>query len=190
MKQSMQVLTSSESNEWYTPAEIISLVREVLGEIDLDPASNEIANQVVGAEEYFSKDGLELTWHGSVFLNPPYGTSGMQGKFLAKALSEYTQENISQCIVLTKSVPGYLWYDDMFHVYWMGDICITYDRISFYKPEWVHNGKIIYPKDAKSKTASTFWYLGPKPELFEKVFSRLGMVINPIQEYITEYVSK
>jgi hypothetical protein len=187
MKQSMQILTSSESNEWYTPPEIISLVKEALGEIDLDPASNAVANQVIGAKKYFSERGLELTWQGSVFCNPPYGTGGMQGKFLAKALSEYMQTNISQCIILTKSVPGYLWWDDMFHVNWMGDICITYDRISFYKPEWYHNGKIIYPKNSKSKTASTFWYLGSQPELFEKVFSRLGMVLNTQLGSITEY---
>jgi hypothetical protein len=183
----MQVLTSSESNEWYTPLEIISLVKEVLGEIDLDPASSEIANKTVAAKNYFNSQGLENIWWGNVFVNPPYGTGGLQGKFLTKALTEYIEGNVSQIIVLTKAVPGYVWYDSMFHRLWLGDICITYDRISFYKPEWVSEGKIIYPKDSKSKTASTFWYLGSNPVLFEEVFSRLGMVINTQCEYIKEY---
>ena len=124
-----------------------------------------------------------------MFLNPPYGTSGLQGKFLEKALFEYRKENVGEVICLTKAVPGYFWYDKMFHVHWLGDICTTYDRLSFYRPEWVNAGKIKYPKNSKSKTASTFWYLGPNYRLFEEVFSKMGMVINVMQEYIVEYVS-
>ena len=42
--------------EWYTPAELIDAARDVLGGIDLDPASSAIANETVKAERYFTVD--------------------------------------------------------------------------------------------------------------------------------------
>ena len=46
--------------EWNTPPEILEVAREVLGEFDLDPASNPTAQKVVRARRYFTKedDGL------------------------------------------------------------------------------------------------------------------------------------
>jgi hypothetical protein len=66
---------SSASAEWYTPAPYIEAAREVLGAIDLDPASSAQANATVRATAFFSKDddGLARDWSGRAFLNPPYG---------------------------------------------------------------------------------------------------------------------
>lgn len=47
-----------DGDEWYTPPETLELVRGVLGEIDLDPASCEVAQQTVGAKRFFSKEAL------------------------------------------------------------------------------------------------------------------------------------
>jgi len=70
---------SSESNEHYTPAEIVEAARVVLGEIDLDPASCPMAQDVVKASAWygqgseFGEDGLAEPGAGRVFLNPPGG---------------------------------------------------------------------------------------------------------------------
>jgi hypothetical protein len=60
--------------ESYTPAKYIESARQVLGQIDLDPASNELAQQVVKAAQWYGEadNGLLKDWHGTVFLNPPY----------------------------------------------------------------------------------------------------------------------
>ena len=62
-------------DEWYTPPPIIEAARNLMGSIDLDPASCEAANTVVQAKQYFgiNDDALQQHWGGNLWLNPPYG---------------------------------------------------------------------------------------------------------------------
>ena len=82
-------------NEWYTPAKNIEVAREVLGEIDLDPASHAIAQQTVKATRFFTAadDGLKQLWHGRVLFNPPYGR-GLIAPFVDK-LSRNSERGVS-----------------------------------------------------------------------------------------------
>ena len=75
---------SSESNEHYTPPEVVEAARKLLGAIDLDPFSCALANKVVQATEYFTVSGFERPWHmpdansgrgpaARAFVNPPGG---------------------------------------------------------------------------------------------------------------------
>lgn len=68
---------SKETNEQYTPVRVVEMAREVLGSIDMDPATSELANSRVQAAYIFTKEDGEETfaqqWHGNVFLNPPGG---------------------------------------------------------------------------------------------------------------------
>lgn len=47
---------SSESEDWYTHPEIIALVHELFGSIDLDPISCHEANKAVQAKGYVTKE--------------------------------------------------------------------------------------------------------------------------------------
>ncbi len=87
--------TSGET-EIYTPPEIVSRWQEVLGIIDLDPASSDVANRTIGARQIYTEPefaytggwcanglpirkyanwgGLSHEWHGHTVINPPFGT--------------------------------------------------------------------------------------------------------------------
>ena len=46
-------MVSSETNEWYTPKKYVDVARQILGEIDLDPASCIVANRVIKAKQFW-----------------------------------------------------------------------------------------------------------------------------------------
>jgi hypothetical protein len=77
--------------ERYTPARYAEAARLVLGTIDLDPASSEVAQQTVEAEHFFTEqeDGLSKEWIGRVWLNPPYHRD-LASKFIDKLIREFT----------------------------------------------------------------------------------------------------
>lgn len=67
---------SSATNEHYGPAWLIEGARELMGGIDLDPASCAKANEIVRASSFYAlpNDGRVMPWHGRVYLNPPGGS--------------------------------------------------------------------------------------------------------------------
>ena len=70
---------SSATQEHPTPADVVDAARDVLGRIDLDPATTRAFNTTVKACRVLSRnddgvDGLVAPWWGTVFLNPPGGT--------------------------------------------------------------------------------------------------------------------
>ncbi|MCL2447879.1 MAG: hypothetical protein FWD17_02905 [Polyangiaceae bacterium] len=89
----------SESNEHYTPAEIVESARRVLGRIDLDPASSEVANAVVQAAQFFTYEdnGYRHCWSGTVFLNPPGGRSDNQERPVPPGCGNPGHKNAGRC---------------------------------------------------------------------------------------------
>ncbi len=101
----MNIQHSSRSDRWFTPRDILARVRHVLGTIDLDPASEAAANDVVQAETYYTamEDGLTRQWHGRVFLNPPGGKRGnksMTALFWRKLMTEVYAGRVQQAVFL------------------------------------------------------------------------------------------
>lgn len=158
-------LNSSETCEWYTPPKVIEAAREVLGGIDLDPASCGFAQRTVRASAYFDADtdGLAQPWRGRVFLNPPYGALGP--KFTAKALAEHEAGNLSAAILL---LSGYSFDTNWFRPLWDCLLCFTDGRISFYN---------ALGEPGCPSTATVFAYLGAEPDRFAKVFDQFGAVV-------------
>ena len=165
---------SSESVEWYTPGKYLEAVREVLGEIDLDPASSAQANSTVSATEIFTEedDGLSRQWYGNVFMNPPYGKTekggSLAGAFCQKAVHEFDAGNISACIILVNSLHSQGWQAPLYE----HTICFVDHRIQFVSGDGEENKNPTFQ--------NIFVYLGRDQEKFAEVFSRFGYVMRQV----------
>ncbi len=76
---------SSETNEHFTPPEVVEAARATLGHIDLDPATCERANnEIVKADFIFTQEdnGFVQDWGGNTFLNPPGGLCDKLGQLV------------------------------------------------------------------------------------------------------------
>jgi len=158
---------TSLSQLWYTPSPVIEAAHRVLGEIDLDPASDEEANQTVRATRFFTveDDGLAQPWHGRIWLNPPYG--GQSGPFVRKLIDEYEVGHVHAAILC---VNGHSFDHVWFRPLWDYPICFTDHRPAFRNPR-------RRPSD-RPNMGAVFVYLGPHPILFAEEFSRFGAVLN------------
>ncbi len=164
---------SSETNEWYTPAAYLQSVREFLGGIDLDPASNALANETVQAKEIYTANdnGLAMPWNGRVFVNPPYGVENGQsvaGRFCTKAIEEHAAGNASEVIILVNSVHSQKWQAPLYdHA-----VCLVDHRIKFVTGDGGENENPTFQ--------NIFVYLGPRKEEFAAAFSKFGYVMEKI----------
>ena len=161
-------LNSSESPEWYTPSRYIDAARKVMGSIDLDGASCEAANKVVGAPQFFTAadDALNKPWHGNVWLNPPYGKSAPKGNtlFIPKLVAEYKAGNVTAAITLTSAHGTETsWFKQL----WDFTVCFTDHRVLYWNEDGI----------GAPTFGSAFTYMGPNPDLFTAVFSQFGTVV-------------
>jgi len=122
---------NSGNNEWYTPKEYIEAARVVLGSIDLDPASSEVANSIVMAKRIYTiqDDGLTKDWCGSVWLNPPYA-SGFVQRFADKLVSEIVKGNTDAAIVLVNNATETRWFRVLVDT--ADAICFPTGRVRFW----------------------------------------------------------
>jgi len=154
-------------NEWYTPETYIIAARDVMGGIDLDPATSTIANEQVQAECIFTEDdnGLESDWHGRVWLNPPYSQPAI-AHFANKVVAEYQCGNVDAAIVLTHNYTDTAWFHTLAKA--SAAICFTRGRIAFESPD----GRKAAPTQGQA-----FFYFGPNVDAFVSVFKTIGFIV-------------
>ena len=155
------------NNEWYTPPEFIAAARKVLSRIDIDPASSEVANRVVGATTFYTKEenGLSYPWIGNVWMNPPYA-SPLISAFASKLCEEYDNENIEGAIVLVNNATETKWFQQM--AIRAASICFPEKRIRFLDEE----GNPGAPLQGQG-----ILYFGDYPQSFRDEFAEFGFVV-------------
>lgn len=89
-----------DTDIWGTPQWVVSLVREGMGRIDLDPATT--PSNPVGAPKFYTEkdDGLLLPWFGSVYCNPPYSKPE---PWIRRMVETYQAGVIEQGFLLSKA---------------------------------------------------------------------------------------
>jgi hypothetical protein len=155
-------------NEWFTPPEHVAAARSVLGAIDLDPATNPIAQETVRATNHYTRkdDALTKPWEGRVWLNPPYAQP-LIGQFVEKLVGEFAAGRVTQAIMLTHNYTDTAW----FHLAaaTASLICFTKGRIRFVNAE----GEPCSPTQGQA----LFYYGTDGGEEFRKAYSAFGLVM-------------
>lgn len=191
----MNAQHSSGSQEWLTPIWLLEGVKEVLGTIDLDPASSAFANRRVKATHFLThkEDGLRTPWGSrgaplSFFCNPPGGTvilprldggigrpASSQAMFWRQAMSQVDLGHVSHGIFLSFSLEA-LSRTQTLTCRAMTDypICIPPKRIR-YDDQHGNPG-------ASPTHASALIYVPGKIDrsgLFARVFQKAGALLSP-----------
>lgn len=153
----------SHSDGWYTPAWLVEKARAVLGGIDTDPASCEAAQSVVQATTYYTRndDGLARSWHGRLWLNPPYSRTE---PWTRKAMAAYASGAVPAALILTNAYTDTNWWQDLAQVSVM---LFSRNRWEFWHPD---------KTPQRNRMGQTLAYLGSEPTRFRATFGHLGII--------------
>jgi len=156
------ITRTTGNTAWYTPKEYIEAARNVMGSIDLDPASTAEANRIVKAEKFFTAedDGLSQDWSGNVWVNPPY-SADLIVLFADKIVSEV--EHIDQAVILVNNATETKWFRKIVGV--ASAIVFPTGRIHFSQSD----GRTGPPLQGQAVL-----YIGDKKDDFLSCFGKFG----------------
>jgi ParB family chromosome partitioning protein len=160
---------STGNNEWYTPTKLIELAREVMGGIDCDPATSELANETVKATKIFTvdDDGRAQEWNGRVWMNPPYARP-LMGDFAEAVSSKFESGDIEQACILVNNATETKWFQRLLGA--ASAVCFPKSRIKFLDPQ----GNPGAPLQGQA-----IIYMGDSVAAFETAFQLEGRVFVP-----------
>lgn len=156
--------------EWYTPKQYIDMAVAVMGTIDCDPCTSELAQKTVCAAKHFTieDDGLTKQWTGNVWLNPPYASAIIK-KFVDKLLAHLGDGSVTQAIMLTHNNADTQWFHKAAIA--CASACFTRGRVRFYDEHGTANSPTH---------GHVFMYFGRRRRRFENVFQNTGWIARGI----------
>ena len=158
--------TGESSNEHYTPVRIIDAARDVMGGIDLDPASCETAQVRIQAATWYGAkdDGLSQIWGGRIWLNPPYSNRDLDD-WVGKLVRHVEAGDVPEaCLLLHASTDTRYGQTALSH---SAAVCFHAGRIRFEGPSAGKGGAQI---------GQMICYYGANEDRFAEVFGELGAV--------------
>ena len=173
------LISQSKSNEWYTPPEYVEAARSVMGGVDCDPASNDIAQEWIAASEYhtIADDGLLYDWRGRVWLNPPWGSIG--SRFVGRLMDQLASGNTTEAVLLVNAhATDTKWFTPL----WDGLLCFTDHRINYYPGAPDPGSTDDDTAKGGSTHGSVFVYFGPHRAAFAREFARWGAIVARVND--------
>lgn len=173
------------NNERYTPAHIIQVVRKVVGDIELDPASSATANEIIQAQRYYTveSNGLAQDWTSeTLWMNPPYSRGDIDA-FVEKLTAEVKRGAVQKALVITHNATETRWCRALLDN--CAAFCLLKERVDFSTPgeqgSGTLRGQIVFLLGDTVRSARQ----GGKAdwnwvERFNLAFSELGEVCIPI----------
>ncbi len=152
----------------YTPPDLATLAREVLGTIDLDPASDTTGQSLIPARTVYTRadDGLTQPWPGRVWLFPPQ--DGRTAAWVAKLLHEYRCGRTTAALLYAGLDLRAPWWQ---HLAGEAAVCFLPGAIRATLP----NGGPL----TRTRMGALLAYLGPDRARFRVVAGGLGAVMEP-----------
>ena len=153
-------------NEWHTPLKYIEAARSVMGEIDLDPATNKKAQKRIKAKKIFTakENGLLKNWHGRVWLNPPYSRE-LIGPFVSKLCEELVIGRVTEAVLLTHNYTDTAWFHEAESL--AKQLCFTRGRVKFVDEQ---------NNECAPTQGQCFFYYGNAAQLFSQTFLEFGFI--------------
>lgn len=131
---------SDSSDDYATPTWLWRKLAHPLEGFDVDPASGAESTPIAETRYTKEDDGLSQSWHGDVWLNPPFGDRPSTGKggrerWLEKARQEANRPEVRTVTVLLPVDTSTRWFHE--HVVEAPVLCLMDGRIEFEgeKPE-------------------------------------------------------
>jgi hypothetical protein len=155
-----------------TPAEVMQLVYEVLGDpVGIDPCSNPRSIVKARRAVMLPEDGLSVPWHeyGTGYVNPPFGRVE-EPRWVQKAIEEMALG--WEGIMLLPAKTGAPWFEKIYK----HSPCICF----YGSPELDVEGRIwFHDEDAGATFNTEIIYFGHDYEKFARVFARAGQLVYP-----------
>ena len=169
MSHSLSVLTSSATDCWNTPPEVVNEVMQFFdGALHLDPCSNSHSSPNIPATTVFTEDddGLAQEWdYPTVFMNHPYSNSK---QWIPYAVNQHQLYN-NEMLLLIKMDVSTKWWRHL----------RPYPFLAYNRRLKFGDGKGAAPFQ------SAMFYLGKRLERFEQVFGHNGVIYLPLNANLT-----
>jgi len=160
-----QVNQTSGKVEFYTDPKFVDAARLVMGSIDLDPASSEIANRTVKADRFFTKedDGLKQQWSGRVWMNHPFSKT-QNAEWIKKLVLHFLLGDISEALCICYASTSEKWFQPLMQF----PQCFLSPRTNYFSPDGVKLSGVT--------KGSVVTYLGNNTDRFRDAFKQFGTV--------------
>ncbi|MDO9541479.1 MAG: DNA N-6-adenine-methyltransferase [Kiritimatiellia bacterium] len=168
LKVKAHVSHNSGENEWYTPKIYIDAARTVMGDIDCDPASSQIANHIVKAKTFFTveDDGLKQKWGKRIWMNPPYSQPSIS-QFVILLSNRVKSGEVKEACVLVNNATETEWGQILLKI--ADSVCFLKGRVRFIDQDGNPGGAPLQ--------GQIVVYIGSNATKFAESFKNMGVIL-------------